>query len=65
MRDVAMLETKDRDRTQGYMLEIWYILGFKGPTGHFGYGSAYRKPDGYGEPLPPGWLAPDMPRRID
>jgi hypothetical protein len=47
------------------MLEIWYILGFKGATGRFAYGSAYRNPDGYGEPLPPGWLTPDKPRRID
>ena len=64
IRDVDMLETEDRDRTYGYVLEIWYILGFKGPTGHFAAGSAYPKPDGYSEPLPPGWLAPDKPRRI-
>jgi hypothetical protein len=65
MRDVDMLATEDRDRTQGYLLEIWYILGFKGSTGRFAYGSAYSNPDGYGEPLPPGWSAPDKPRRID
>jgi hypothetical protein len=65
MREVETLATEDRDRTQGYMLEIWYILGFKGATGRFAYGSAYRNPDGYGEPLPPGWLTPDKPRRID
>jgi hypothetical protein len=59
-----MLETEDRDRAYGYMLEVWYILGFKGPTGHFDSGSAYSKPPGYSEPLPPGWLAPDKPRRI-
>ncbi len=47
------------------MLEIWYILGFKGATGLFAYGSAYPKSVGYGEPLPPGWAAPDKPRRID
>jgi|ERR1700730_11451783 hypothetical protein len=39
MRDVETLATEDRDRTQGYMLEVWYILGFKGPTGRFAYGS--------------------------
>jgi uncharacterized protein DUF4844 len=52
MREVDTLATEDRDRTQGYMLEIWYMLGFKGPTGRFAYGSAYPRPDGYGEPLP-------------
>lgn len=64
MREVAALATEDRDRTQGYLLEIWYILGFRGPTGLFAYGSAYPKPDGFGEPLPPGWIAPDRPRPI-
>jgi hypothetical protein len=59
-----MLETEDRDRAQGYLLEIWYIVGFKGATGRFAYGSAYQKPEGYGEPLPPGWTAPDHPRPI-
>jgi len=65
MREVDTLMTEDRDRTQDYMLEVWYILGFKGATGHFAYGSAYPKPDGYGEPLPRGWTAPDKPRPID
>ena len=60
-----MLETEDRDRAQGYMLEIWYILGFKGATGLFAYGAAYSKPVGYGEPLPPGWTGPDKPRPIN
>lgn len=64
MRDVDLLETEDRDRTQGYLLEVWYILGFKGATGHFAYGSAFPRPPGYGEPLPPGWTAPDKPRPI-
>ena len=64
-REVGTLATEDRDRTRGYLLEIWYILGFKGPTGLFAYGSAYPKPDGYGEPLPPGWIAPDKPRPIE
>jgi hypothetical protein len=64
MREVDLLETEDRDRTQGYLLEIWYVLGFKGATGRFAYGSAYKIPPGYGEPLPPGWIAPDRPRPI-
>lgn len=65
MRQVDSLDTEDRERTQGYLLEIWYLLGFKGATGHFFYGSASYKPPGYGEPLPPGWTAPDKPRPID
>jgi hypothetical protein len=65
MREVGTLATEDRDRTQGYLREVWYILGFKGPTGLFAYGPAYRKPNGYGEPLPPGWAAPDEPRPIE
>jgi hypothetical protein len=64
MKKVDLLATEDRDRTQGYTLEIWYIVGFKGPTGHFEYGSYFKKPPGYGEPLPPGWTAPDKPRPI-
>jgi hypothetical protein len=64
MRGVNLLDTEDRDRTQGYLLEIWYILGFKGATGRFAYGAGFPKPPGYGEPLPPGWTAPDKPRAI-
>ncbi|MFA6115358.1 MAG: DUF4844 domain-containing protein [Sphingomonas sp.] len=64
MQQVDQLATEDRDRTAGYMIEIWYILGFKGATGRFAYGSAYPRPSGYGEPLPPGWTSPDHPRRI-
>jgi hypothetical protein len=65
MKAVNTLETEDRDRTGGYMVEVWYLVGFKGATGRFAYGSAYPKPQGYGEPLPPGWAAPDKPRPID
>jgi len=64
MKAVDLLETEDRDRTQDYLLEIWYILGFKGATGRFAYGSAFVPPKGYGEPLPPGWTSPDHPRPI-
>ena len=64
MRSVDQLETEDRDRTQGYMLEIWYLAGFKGATGRFAYGSSFKPPSGYGEPLPPGWISPDHPRPI-
>jgi len=64
MTQVDLLETEDRDRTQGYLLEIWYIMGFKGATGRFAYGAYFVPPEGYGEPLPPGWTAPDHPRPI-
>ncbi len=64
MRDVKDLATEDRDRTQGYMVEIWYLLGFKGATGRFAYGSAYHIPRGFGEPLPPGWASPTQPRPV-
>ena len=65
MREVEFLATEDRDRTQGYMIEIWYLLGFKGATGRFAYGSAFRVPGGYGEPLPPGWTSPTEPRQFE
>ena len=64
MKRVNQLETEDRDRTAGYMIEIWYILGYKGATGRFAYGAAFEKPTGYGEPLPPGWKSPTKPRPI-
>ena len=64
MSKVNRLATEDRDRTGGYMIEIWYILGFRGSTGRFSYGSYFTKPSGYGEPLPPGWTSPTQPRPI-
>lgn len=57
-----LLETEDRDRAGGYLLEIWYVLGFKGASGNFVYGSYFKLPPGYGEPLPPGWKSPTEPR---
>lgn len=64
MKRVDQLETEDRDRTADYMIEIWYLLGFKGATGQFAYGSSFRSPEGYPEPLPPGWKSPTEPRPI-
>ncbi|MGJ4931640.1 DUF4844 domain-containing protein [Bradyrhizobium sp. HKCCYLS2038] len=61
---VDMLATEDRERTQDYLIEIWYIIGFKGATGLFAHGAAFPKPDGRGEPLPLGWTAADKPRPI-
>ena len=64
MKRVDQLETEDRERTVGYMIEIWYILGFKGATGRFAYGAGFKTPQGYAEPLPPGWKSPTEPRPI-
>ena len=64
MKKIGSLETEDRDRTSGYLIEIWYLLGFKGPTGRFSYGAGFPIPPGYGEPLPPGWKSPTQPRAI-
>lgn len=64
MKPIKLLATEDRERAMGYMLEIWYLLGFKGATGRFAYGSAFQNPPGYGEPLPPGWRSPTEPRPI-
>jgi hypothetical protein len=64
MEAVSDLDTEDRDRTGGYMIEVWWLLGFKGATGRFAYGPAYPLPQGHGEPLPPGWTAPDRLRPI-
>ena len=64
MKRVGQLETEDRDRTADYMIEIWYLLGFRSATGRFAYGAAFPRPDGYGEPLPPGWKSPTEPRPI-
>ncbi|MFO0992176.1 MAG: DUF4844 domain-containing protein [Hyphomicrobiales bacterium] len=65
MKKVALLATEDRDRVQEYMLEIWYLLGLKGSTGLFAYGSAFAIPPGYQEPLPKGWASPTEPRVMD
>ncbi|QOT71436.1 DUF4844 domain-containing protein [Sphingobium fuliginis] len=62
MKRVDELETEDRDRTADYMIEIWYLLGFKGATGRFAYGAAFQRPKGYAEPLPPGWKSATTPR---
>jgi hypothetical protein len=64
MDHVNLLETEDRDRAGDYMLEAWYLLGFKGATGRFAYGPAFPRPPGYEEPLPPGWKSPTEPRPI-
>jgi hypothetical protein len=48
-------------RLNGYLIEIWYILGYRSQTGYFPPSDT--APEGWGEPLPPGWLAPDKPRQ--
>ena len=47
----------------GRMIEVWYVLGFRSPTGYFDHDPA-DLPEGWGEPLPPGWTAPDQPRPL-
>ncbi|WP_293474129.1 DUF4844 domain-containing protein [Phenylobacterium sp.] len=64
LRSVRGLATEDRDRTADYLLEVWYILGFKGPTGRLSHGAGFVRAPGYAEPLPPGWTAPEKPRPI-
>lgn len=61
---VFWLATEDRDRTGGYLIEVWYILGFKGATGQFVSGTAYSIADGYSEPLPLGWTTANQPRPV-
>lgn len=50
----------DQERLHGYLIEIWYILGYRSATGYFPASDAV--PEGWAEPLPPGWTAPDQPR---
>lgn len=50
----------DQDRLHGYLIEIWYILGYRSATGYFPPSEA--APEGWSEPLPPGWTDPDQPR---
>lgn len=52
----------DQDRLHGYLIEIWYILGYRSATGYFPASDA--APEGWSEPLPPGWDAPDRPRLL-
>ena len=63
-KPLSMMMTEDRERAYGYIAEVWYILGFRGATGHFAHGAGFEVPPGYAEPLPPGWAAPDRPRPI-
>ena len=61
---VNRLKAPDVERAHGYMIEVWYILGFRSATGYFARADgATPLPEGYGEPLPPGWAGPDAPRR--
>ena len=50
----------DAARLHGYLIEIWYVLGYRSATGYFP--AADDAPEGWSEPLPPGWTAPDRPR---
>lgn len=50
----------DVARLNGYLIEIWYLLGYRSATGYFPASEAI--PAGRGEPLPPGWTDADTPR---
>ncbi len=51
----------DVARLHGYLIEIWYILGYRSSTGYFPPSDT--APEGWSEALPPGWASPDSPRR--
>lgn len=52
----------DQTRLHGYLIEIWWILGYRSATGYFP--ASEDAPEGWSEPLPPGWAAPDRPRLL-
>lgn len=49
----------DARRAHGYMLEIWWIFGFRSAAGYFTPEDGAGVVDGWAEPLPPGWTSPD------
>ncbi|MFC5344140.1 hypothetical protein ACETK8_18635 [Brevundimonas staleyi] len=51
----------DQERLHGYLIEIWWILGYRSATGYFPTDDA---PEGWGERLPPGWASPERPRSL-
>lgn len=51
----------DQARLHGYLVEIWWILGYRSATGYFPTDGA---PEGWGERLPPGWASPEQPRSL-
>lgn len=63
---VFWLETADRNRVYEYLLEAWYILGFRGATGHFfaRTNAEGRASSEFVETLPPGWRSPTEPRLV-
>lgn len=52
----------DQTRLHGYLIEIWYILGYRSATGYFP--EAVDAPEGWAEALPPGWASPEQPRLL-
>ena len=56
----------DARRAHGYMLEVWWIFGFRSAAGYFRPEDGAGAVDGWAEPLPPGWTGPDgraLPRQ--
>ena len=52
----------DQERLHGYLIEIWYILGYRSATGYFP--APETAPEGWSEALPPGWASPEQPRLL-
>ena len=59
---VAAVSTRteaDARRAHGYMLEIWWIFGFRSAAGYFTPEDGAGVVDGWAEPMPPGWTGPE------
>lgn len=59
---VAKKAEADARRTHGYLLEVWWIFGFRSAAGYFAPEDGAGAVEGFAEPLPPGWLSPEEPR---
>ena len=64
MEEADSFATEDRHRVWEYLIEVWYILGLRTALFAERPGSSFEIPSSYSEPLPPGWSAPDRPRRF-
>lgn len=49
----------DARRAHGYMLEVWWIFGFRSAAGYFTVEDGAGAVEGWAEPLPPGWNGPE------
>ena len=60
--EVARANAADARRAHGYMLEIWWMFGFRSASGYFTAEDGAGAVEGWADPLPPGWTGPDHPR---